>query len=122
MLIDLAKDCGANAVKFQCFTVEKIVSKEGFDELRMGFQAKWGKSVYEVYNNAEFPREWHDELFHYATKKGLHFLEEILPPDFSQSREKRSRRPRRSAYVCSSGNTREFSSIERDALGLARPG
>ena len=74
MLIDLAKECGADAVKFQCFTADKIVSKEGFGGLRMGFQAKWEKSVYEVYKSAEFPREWHDELFHYATKKGLHFL------------------------------------------------
>ena len=74
MLIDLAKDCGADAVKFQCFTSDKIISKEGFDELKMGFQAKWEKSVSEVYKSAEFPREWHDELFHYANKKGLHFL------------------------------------------------
>lgn len=74
MLIDLAKDCGADAVKFQCFTSDKIISKEGFDKLRMGFQAKWEKSVYEIYKSAEFPREWHDELFHYANKKGLQFL------------------------------------------------
>jgi len=74
MLIDFAKDCGADAVKFQCFTPDKIISKEGFDKLRLGFQAKWEKSVYEVYKSAEFPREWHDELFNYATKNGLHFL------------------------------------------------
>ena len=74
MLIALAKDCGADAVKFQCFTSDKIISKEGFDELKMGFQAKWEKSVSEVYKSAEFPREWHDELFRYANKKGLHFL------------------------------------------------
>jgi len=74
MLIDLAKDCGADAVKFQCFTPDKIISKEGFDKLKLGFQAKWEKSVYEVYKSAEFPREWHDELFNYANKKGLHFL------------------------------------------------
>ena len=74
MLIDLAKDCGADAVKFQCFTPDKIISKEGFDKLRMGFQAKWEKSVCEIYKSAEFPREWHDKLFDYANKKGLHFL------------------------------------------------
>ena len=74
MLIDLVKDCGADAVKFQCFTANKIVSKEGFEGLKMGFQTKWEKPVYEVYKSAEFPREWHDELFHYANKKGLHFL------------------------------------------------
>ena len=40
MLIDLATDCGANAVKFQCFTADKIVSKEGFEGLKVGFQSK----------------------------------------------------------------------------------
>ncbi len=74
VLIDLAKDCGADAVKFQCFTSDKIISKEGFDKLRWGFQAKWEKPVYEIYKSAEFPREWHDELFQYANKKGLQFL------------------------------------------------
>jgi len=74
MLINLAKDCGADAVKFQCFTASKIVSKEGFEGLRMGFQAKWGKSVYDVYKSAELPRDWIEELFHYTNKKGLHFL------------------------------------------------
>jgi len=74
MLIDLARNCGADAVKFQCFASDKIISKEGFEGLRMGFQAKWEKSVYEVYKSAEFHREWHDELFHYANNKGLHFL------------------------------------------------
>lgn len=74
MLIDLAKDCGADAVKFQCFITDKIVSREGFEGLGMGFQAKWRKPVCEVYKSAEFPREWHDELFHYIAEKGLHFF------------------------------------------------
>ena len=74
MLIDLAKECGANAVKFQCFTAEKIISKEAFDKLKVGFQEKWKETVHETYKKAEFPRQWHEELFHYANKKGLDFL------------------------------------------------
>ena len=73
-LIDLARDCGADAVKFQCFSADKIVSKEAFDNLKVGFQATWGKSVYAVYKDAEFPRKWHDKLFCYADKKGLDFF------------------------------------------------
>lgn len=79
-LIDLAKDCGADAAKFQCFSAPKIVSKEAFDQLKVSFQSKWDKSVYEVYQSAEFPREWHEELYHYTTDKGLHFLS--APYDF----------------------------------------
>jgi len=74
MLIDLAKDCGADAVKFQCFSADKIVSKEGFEGFKKGFQSKWKKPVYEIYKDAEFPRKWHDELFDYANKKKIHFF------------------------------------------------
>jgi len=73
-LIDLAKECGADAAKFQCFRAEKIVSQEGFEGLKEGFQGKWDKPVYQVYQDAEFPREWHEELYKYTTSKGLDFL------------------------------------------------
>ena len=74
MLIDLAKECGANAVKFQCFSADRIVSREGFEGLQTAFQSKWKKPVYEVYKDAEFPRNWHEELNRYALNKGLDFL------------------------------------------------
>jgi len=73
-LIDLARDCGADAAKFQCFKADKIVSKEAFKNMKNGFQAKWKKSVYKVYQDAEFPREWLEELFDYTVKKGMDFL------------------------------------------------
>lgn len=81
MLIGLAKDCGADAVKFQCFSADKIVSREGFEGLKSGFQAKWKKSVYEVYKDAEFPREWLEGLFKYARKVGIDFFSS--PYDFA---------------------------------------
>lgn len=73
-LIDLVKDCQADAVKFQCFTADRIISKEGFAGLKKGFQSRWEKPVYEIYKQAEFPRQWHNELFEYANKRNLHFL------------------------------------------------
>ena len=73
-LITLAKDCGADAVKFQSFISDKIISKEGFQELKIGFQAKWEKPVYEVYKDAELSREWHAKLFQYANRSGIDFL------------------------------------------------
>ncbi len=73
-LIDLAKECGADCAKFQCFATDKIISKEGFDGLRSGFQTKWKKPVHEVYKAAEFPRAWHKELYAYCRKRGLDFM------------------------------------------------
>jgi sialic acid synthase SpsE len=70
-LVNLAKECGADAVKFQSFITDKIISKEGFKSIKKGFQAKWKKPVYEVYKNAEFPRNWHSEIFKYCKKKKI---------------------------------------------------
>jgi len=79
-LINLAKECGADAVKFQCFDSDRIISKEGFEGLQSGFQSKWEKPVYEVYKDAEFPRDWHDELYQYAHDVNIDFLSS--PYDF----------------------------------------
>jgi len=73
-LIDLAKECGADAVKFQCFLADNIVSKERFAGFKMGFQAKWAEPVYDVYRRAELPRDWILELFEYSQKRGMAFL------------------------------------------------
>ena len=73
-LVNLAITCGADAVKFQSFLTDKIISKEGFRNLRVGFQSKWKKSVYDVYKAAEFPREWHKEIFNYCKKKNVTFF------------------------------------------------
>jgi len=74
-LVDLAVDyCGADAVKFQSFKATDIVSKIGFLGRSDGFQSHWEKPVYEVYKDAEFPREWHQELFNYCKEKGSTFL------------------------------------------------
>ncbi len=73
-LIDLAKECGADAVKFQSFKADKIVSEKGFEGLKTGFQEKWDKPVVEVYKDAEFPREWTKELMEYSKEKEITFF------------------------------------------------
>lgn len=73
-LIELAAECGADAVKFQAFNAETIVSEYGFDGLQVGFQSDWDKSVYDTYKDAELPREWLADLCNYATQQGVDFL------------------------------------------------
>jgi sialic acid synthase SpsE len=72
-LVDLAISVGAEAAKFQSFKAGKIICKEAFRE-KTSFQANWDKSVWEVYQEAEFPREWHLELAEYCNDKGIHFI------------------------------------------------
>ncbi len=60
MLIHLAADAGADAVKFQHFRAPRIVSARGFEALgsQISHQEKWMKPVYEVYADASLPWEW----------------------------------------------------------------
>eukprot|EP00828_Plagiopyla_frontata_P026872 TRINITY_DN35029_c0_g1_i1.p3 TRINITY_DN35029_c0_g1~~TRINITY_DN35029_c0_g1_i1.p3 ORF type:complete len:396 (-),score=52.69 TRINITY_DN35029_c0_g1_i1:1105-2292(-) len=59
-LIELAKEAGADAAKFQNFKANTIISKNGFDsmEKQLSHQSSWQKSVYEVYKDASIADEW----------------------------------------------------------------
>ncbi len=59
-LIELAKEAGADAAKFQNFKANKIVSKSGFEKLggQLSHQQKWKKSVYETYEDASVSDDW----------------------------------------------------------------
>lgn len=78
-LIKLAKLSGADAVKFQVFTAEGLILKQGFEK-KTAFQAKWKNSVWDTYKKAEFPRNWHKELNEFSKKTDIHFF--TSPWDF----------------------------------------
>ena len=75
-LIHLAKDAGADAVKFQHFLARHIVSDRGFRALgsQVSHQAAWSKPVYEVYEQYELPRDWTPALARTAAEAGIDFL------------------------------------------------
>ena len=73
-LIDAAKEAGADCAKFQSFLADKIVSGKGFASMTLkGVHGTWGRGVDEVFRDAEFPREWHQELADYCRKVGIDF-------------------------------------------------
>ncbi len=72
-LIQLAKECGADAAKFQSFTAKGLISRKGF-ESKSSFQSKWKKSVWDTYVAAEMPRQWHGELADYSKSQGIDFF------------------------------------------------
>lgn len=72
-LVDLAVECGADAAKFQTFKAETIINKEAF-KTSSSFQAKWGKPVWDIYKDAEFPFAWHKEISDYCTSRNIDFL------------------------------------------------
>lgn len=81
-LIWLAKESGADAVKFQHFLANKIVSDYGFKHLgaQASHQAKWKKSVYDTYKDAEFNRDWNEILAEEAKKADIDYF--TSPYDF----------------------------------------
>src|SRR3990170_20637 len=82
MLIHLAAEAGADAAKFQNFRAPKIVSDLGFRSLgdQKSHQAKWKKSVFQVYADASIPFEWTPELRAVCEAKGIHYFSS--PYDF----------------------------------------
>lgn len=73
-LVDAAKEVGADCAKFQTFSTPKIVSEGGFSRMKLnGVHGSWGRTVSEVFKDAEFPREWHQEIADYCKKIGIDF-------------------------------------------------
>jgi len=74
-LIQLAKDSGADAAKFQHYTAESLVNDSGFNQLgKLSHQEKWNKSVFETYDQASLALEWTEILKEECDKVGIHFL------------------------------------------------
>lgn len=75
-LISLAKDSGANAVKFQHHNVKKYVSDFGFKNIgsKQSHQSSWKKSIFQVYKDAEVPRKWTGDLINHCNKIGITFF------------------------------------------------
>lgn len=81
-LIHLAAEAGATAAKFQNFQADQIVSDEGFRAMgaQTSHQAKWKKSVTEVYQAATVPWDWTPLLKEECERAGLDYFS--APYDF----------------------------------------
>ena len=68
-LIDIAKQCGCDAVKFQKRTVEKVYSKDVLDAPR---ESPWGETNREQKLGLEFNKQEYDESDSYCKQKKSH--------------------------------------------------
>ena len=93
-MVELAKDAGADAVKLQTYTADSItLDLDGPDFLVQ--EGLWkGRRLYDLYQEAHTPRDWHAPLFEKGRELGIpvfsapfdlaavDFLETLDPPAY----------------------------------------
>ena len=90
--IKAAKEIGANAIKLQTYRADTITLNSKNPDFMIDGGTLWdGKNLYELYEDAYTPWEWHKELFDYARsinidifstpfdKSAVDFLEQFNP-------------------------------------------
>ena len=75
-LIELAKKSGADAVKFQHYTAETLVSDHGFNSLdqTQTHQTNWSNTVFNTYKKAEFNLKWTEKVSMFCKELNLVFI------------------------------------------------
>lgn len=72
-LIDAAKEAGVHAIKFQTYTPDTLTLDvyEGDFVIRDPQSPWYGRNLYDLYQEAYTPWEWHKPLFNHCRKVGL---------------------------------------------------
>ena len=70
--IDAAKRAGANAIKLQTYTADTITLNGTQEHFKIKQGTHWdGINLYDLYQSAALPWEWHALIFDYAKKVGI---------------------------------------------------
>ena len=70
-IIEEAKKAGADAVKLQTYTPDTITLNCDSEDFQIRGGLWDGKTLYQLYEEAHMPWEWHAPLFEYARKLGI---------------------------------------------------
>ena len=73
-LIDAAVLAGADAIKFQTFLAENVVTKKAKKAAYQELTTSPSESQFDMIKKLELPYEWHFDLLKYCKKKGIEFL------------------------------------------------
>ncbi len=70
-LIELAKQCGADAIKLQTYRPDTITIDCDKPDFKISGGLWDGRTLYDLYDEAHTPWEWHKQLFEHARKTGI---------------------------------------------------
>lgn len=70
-IIDMAKAAGADAIKMQTYTPDTLTIDCDLPDFQLTDGLWAGRSLYQLYQEAYTPWEWHKPLFDYAKKIGI---------------------------------------------------
>ena len=70
-IIEEAKKAGADAVKLQTYRPDTITLNSDADEFKIKGGLWDGRTLFELYEEAHMPWEWHQPLFEHARKLGI---------------------------------------------------
>lgn len=77
-LIDAAKACGADAVKFQCYTADTITIDCDREEFTVTIGPWKGRNLHELYRETQTPFDWFPEIKARAEKIGITWFASVF--------------------------------------------
>jgi len=113
--IKAAKEIGANAIKLQTYTADTITLNCDKDDFIIKGGTLWdNKKLYELYQEAYTPWEWHKELFDYAREIGI----DIFSSPFDKTAVDFLEQMNPSAYKIASFEITDYELIRYTALKM----
>jgi len=70
-MVDAAADTGCDAIKIQTYTADTITLNVDRPEFRINGGLWDGRTLYELYQEAQTPFEWHAAIFERARRRGV---------------------------------------------------
>jgi len=113
--IKAAKEIGADAIKLQTYTADTITLNSDKEDFIIKGGTLWDdKKLYDLYNEAYLPWEWHKELFDYAREIDI----DIFSSPFDKTAVDFLEKLNPSAYKVASFEITDYELIEYMALKM----